>query len=586
VAAEDQWDTNHCTTGPARPEPGMPQPTTEHPTDLREYWRVVRVRKFEVAVVAAAALVAAVFFSFRATPMYQGHAKVLVRPVQNLTATSVSLPQAPNLDTERELATSQTVAAAAQRDLRLQSSVDDLLRSLQVSVVGDTEVLLFSYTDPDPARAARVANGFAAAYVEFRTSQALDQFQAAAGAVQERINTLQSDIADLNRKIDGESDPVVQASLQSQRDTSVAQLGVLQQRLIDLQAAGTTLSGAAEIVQRAETPRSPVSPQKLRDAILGLLAGLLLGIGFAFLRERMDDRIKNRAELERRLGAPVIAAVPRVPGWRRSEDAQLIMRRDPKNPVSEAYRTLGTNVQYMASRQSLRVLMVTSSMGGEGKTTTTSNLAVVLAQSGKRVILISADLRRPRIHNFFGLRNEMGLSNVLSEGATLAQVARDPGITNLRVVTGGFIPHDPAALLGSQRAARFIESLRDVADFVLIDTPPVLAVADASIMAPMVDGTLFVLDAEHSSRSAMVQSRDQLENAGASIIGIVYNNFDPSQSTAYPSSYYYQYYGTQDGTDDWGKKRRKRRVLSPTLPPSMPVEEAPSRPPAGTPAAP
>jgi capsular exopolysaccharide synthesis family protein len=562
----------------------MTSQTSDHPTDLREYIRVLRVRKFEVAIVSVAALGAAMFFSFRATPIYEGRAKVLVRPVQNLTATSVSLPQAPNLDTERELATSQTVAQKVRADLGLPISVDTLLRTVKVTVVADTEVLMVAYTDHDPATAARVANGFANAYIDFRTTQALDQFQAAAGAVQERISSLERDVSDLNRKIDGTGDLTLQASLQSQRDTLVAQLGVMQQKMADLQAAGTTLSGAAQVVQRAEVPTTPISPQKFRDGILGLFAGVMLGIGFAFLRERMDDRIKNRSELERRMGAPVIAAVPRVPGWRRSEDAQLIMRRDPKNPVSEAYRTLGTNIQYMASRQQLRVIMVTSSMGGEGKSTTSSNLAVVLAQSGKRVILISADLRRPRVHSFFGLRNEMGLSNVLSEGATLAQVARDPGIANLRIVTGGFIPHDPAALLGSQRAVRFLESLRDAADYVLIDTPPVLAVADASILAPMVDGTVFVLDGDHSSRAAMVQSRDQLENAGANILGIVYNNFDPGQSSAYPyyASYYYQYYGTQDGPDEWGKRRRKRKGPKAAVNPNGTVGESPSRKPAGT----
>jgi capsular exopolysaccharide synthesis family protein len=552
---------------------------TDHPTDLREYIRVLRARKFEVGIVALAALGAALFFSFRATPVYEGRAKVLVRPVQNVTSTSVSLPQAPNLDTERELVGSQTVAQKVRSELGLSVSPDDLLDRVDVSVVANTEVLLIAYADPDPAAAARIANGFADAYVDFRTAQALDQFQGAAGAVQERITELQGDIAALNRKIDDEDDPALQASLQSQRDTLVAQLGVLQQRLVDLQAAGTVLSGAAEVVQEAELPRTPASPQKARDGVLGLLAGIILGVGFAFLRERMDDRVKSRTELERRMGAPVIAAVPKVPGWRRSEEAQLIMRRDPKNPVSEAYRTLGTNVQYMASRERLRVIMLTSSMGGEGKSTTTSNLAVALAQAGKRVILVSADLRRPRIHNFFALRNELGLSNVLSSGATLAEVARYPGVTNLRIVTGGFVPQDPAALLGGERAAEFIASLRDAADFVLIDTPPVLAVADASILAPLVDGTIFVLDASHSSRSAMVQSRDQLENAGANVIGIVYNNFDPGQSAAYPhySSYYYQYYGTQDGS---GITRwRKRRSGGPA--PDLGSVPQPARLPAG-----
>jgi capsular exopolysaccharide synthesis family protein len=272
--------------------------------------------------------------------------------------------------------------------------------------------------------------------------------------------------------------------------------------------------------------------------------------------------VKTRAELERWMGAPVIAAVPHISGWRKSEEAQLIVRADPRSPVSEAYRTLGTNVQYMASRQRMRVFMVTSSTGGEGKSTTSANLAVVLAQSGRRVMLVSADLRKPRIHNFFGLRNDLGLANLLADGAVLSQAARDPGIPNLRVISAGFMPNDPAALLGGAHAARFVESLRETADFILIDSPPVLAVADASILAPIADGTIFVFDPERSSRSAMVQSRHQLENAGARIVGIVYNNFDPGQNPAYPYSYayYHEYYGPDDGPGGRGAGQRARPV--------------------------
>jgi capsular exopolysaccharide synthesis family protein len=286
--------------------------------------------------------------------------------------------------------------------------------------------------------------------------------------------------------------------------------------------------------------------------------------------------VKSREELERRLAAPVLAAVPKVGGWRNRDEVQLIMKTDPKSPVSEAYRTLGTNIQYLASRQPLKVLMVTSSMGGDGKSTTSANLAVVLAQAGKRVILISADLRRPRLHQFFGFRNDLGLSSVLADGTSLALVAKDPGIANLRVVGGGPIPHDPAALLGSRRAAEFIRSIRDVSDFVIIDTPPVLAVADASILAPMVDGTIFVMNAERSSRSAMIQTRNQLENAGANLIGAVYNNFDPNQSAAYSHyyhNYYYQYYGVSDGATNGNGTTLKRlsRRLRGTGPERLPT---------------
>jgi len=236
------------------------------------------------------------------------------------------------------------------------------------------------------------------------------------------------------------------------------------------------------------------------------------------------------------------------------------MRTEPKSPSSEAYRTLGTNIQYLASRQSLKVIMVTSALGGDGKTTTSANLAVALAQAGKRVILVSADLRRPRIHQFFGLPNDVGLSDALADSISASKVTRDAGIRTLRVINAGPIPNDPAALLGSQQTGDFIRGLRQVSDFVVIDTPPVLAVADASILAPLVDGTVFVMDAGRSSRSALAQARDQLENAGGNIIGAVYSNFEPGQSAYYPYYYnYYQQYFDEDATRNGGKFRKGRR---------------------------
>jgi capsular exopolysaccharide synthesis family protein len=329
----------------------------------------------------------------------------------------------------------------------------------------------------------------------------------------------------------------------------VAQLGVFQSRLLDLQSNASVAQGSAQIVQQADIPRSPVSPNKVRNGILALFAGLALGIGLAFLRERLDDRVKTHHEVERRLGAPVLAAVPRAASWKRGNDAQLVMRTDPKSPVSEAYRTLGTNIQYLASQQPLKVIMIASSLGGDGKSTTSSNLAVVLAHAGKRVILVSADLRRPRIHQFFGLTNDIGLSNALADAIPPARLTKDAGINTLRVICAGSIPNDPAALLGSRQTGEFIRALRQVADFVIIDTPPVLAVADASILAPLVDGTVFVLDAERCSRSALTQAKGQLQNAGANIVGAVYNNFQPGQSSYYP--YYYSYYYQDQSDQDY-----------------------------------
>jgi len=502
---------------------------------------------------------ATMFFSFRQTPIYEGSAKVLVKPVQS-AGSSVAIPQQPNLDTERELVLSQTVAQKVQQDAHVGTPVDILLERVKVQVVTDTEVMEVKYEDMDPATAARLANAFATAYVGFRSEQALDQFQAAAASVQKRIDGIKDNLTTLNRKIQSASDPATEDALQAERDSFVAQLAVLEQRLLDLQSNASVAQGSAQIVQQADIPTSPASPNLVRNGVLALFAGLALGIGLAFLRERLDDRVKSRQEVERRLGAPVLAAVPKVESWKRGEVAQLIMVNEPKSPVSETYRTLGTNIQYLASRQPLKVVMITSALGGDGKTTTSSNLAVGLAQAGKRVILVSADLRRPRIHNFFGLPNDIGFSSLLSNSVGLARTTIDAGIPNLRVICGGPVPNDPAALLGSRRAAEMLQSMRAVADFVIIDTPPVLAVADASIFAPLVDGTVFVMDADQSSRSALTQARDQLENAGANIIGAVYNNFQPGSSAYYPYYYnYYQQYYAEDAASNGGRFRKRRR---------------------------
>jgi polysaccharide biosynthesis transport protein len=525
-------------------------PTDQQAPDLRDYVRVLLARKYEIALVAGLVFLATMFFTFRQTPMYQGVTKVLVKPVQN-PATSLAVAQQPNLDTERELVLSEAVARKVKEDENLSVSVSALLRHARVQVLTDTEVMEVKYVDPDPATAADLANAFAAAYVEFRSEQTIDQFQAAAASVQRRIDGIQENLSSLNQKIQETKDISSRATLQAQRDALVASLGVLQERLLEVQSNASVAQGGAQVVQRAGQPRSPVSPNKSRDAVLALLVGLGLGIGLAFLRERLDDRIKTRQEIERRLGAPVIAAVPRIGTWRRSDAPQLVMRSNPKSPVAEAYRTLATNVLYAASRQQLKVLMVTSSLGGDGKSTTSSNLAVALARAGKRVIVVSADLRRPRLNEFFGLLNDVGMSNLLSDSIRLARVTRDPGIPNLRVIGSGPTPNDPAALLGGRRAEEFVRSVREISDFVIIDTPPVLAVADASILAPHVDGVVFVLNAEQCGRSALIQARDQLGQAGARIIGAVYNNFDPSQGTSYP---YYGYY-EQDQADE----RRARR---------------------------
>jgi len=226
-----------------------------------------------------------------------------------------------------------------------------------------------------------------------------------------------------------------------------------------------------------------------------------------------------------------------------------VTREQPKSAVAEAYRTLRTSISFLAAQRGLKVLMITSPAAGEGKTTTAANLALVLADAGKRVVLVSADLRKPRIHRFFGIQNEIGLSSVLAEEIQPWEAILDPGVENLRVLLSGPVPSRPAELLQSDQMGEVLAGLREVADYVIIDTAPMLVVADALALGPLVDGVLFVADSDHTSRSAVAHSREQLEQVGAVVIGSVLNNFDPAKARAYR---HYGYYGPYRGYGRYG----------------------------------
>lgn len=523
-------------------------PSAEQPytADLHEYIRVIRSRKWEIILVTAVVVVATLAFTFRQTPIYQGEAKVLVNALTTPNSSGAGIPVQPNMLTEQQLASSQNTAQMVQRALHISTPTNEMLDNLSVSVVSTTNVLQFDYSSPSPVTAAVMANAFAQAYITFRAQSASAQYRSAVAPVNAQIKTTQAKLAAISSKLSHTTSNAARAALGAKRDSYIAQMGVLQQRLSAISSAEPSRNTVAQVIQTARVPTSPASPNKVKNGGLALIVGLVLGVGLAFLRERLDQRIKSREALERLVGAPVLAAVPKVPGWKKREAAFLVTLREPKNPVSEAYRTLATNVLYTASQEPLGVLMITSPVAGEGKTATAANLAVALAQAGKRVILVSADIRKPRAHAFFGLAGKPGLTELLAGEAELADVAQPSGVENLRVIAGGVTPSNPAALLGSASTMERMKQLRDLADFVVVDTPPVLAVADASILAPLSDGALFITDASRSGRSAISQALEQLNTAGARIVGVVYNDFDPNATGAYEYysyKYYYQYYG-------------------------------------------
>lgn len=217
---------------------------------------------------------------------------------------------------------------------------------------------------------------------------------------------------------------------------------------------------------------------------------------------------------------------------------QLITLTDPRSPVAEAYRSLRTNLEFSSLDEPLRTLVVTSPAPEAGKSTTLANLAVTMAQAGKQVALVDCDLRRPSLHDIFGISNATGLTSVILDDTTSAPPLRETGVAGLRLLTSGPLPPNPAELLGSRRMSELIQSLRDQADMVLFDAPPVIAVTDAAILASQVDGVLLVLNAGVTRREHAQRAKAALDKVNARLVGTVLNNVKLDTSL-------YGYYSSQ-----------------------------------------
>jgi capsular exopolysaccharide synthesis family protein len=503
--------------------------------DLRDYLSILRLRIRTVVGVAALVLVAALAVTVRQTPEYESTTEVLVEPIQISQGQGNTVKV--NMDTERQLADSPVVAALAARSLRSRLSVEALLEPLSVKAATDTEILVFAYRDPSPAEAQRRVRAFASAYVSFRHQGALQDLRSAAQPIRARLDVLQGELDQVDGDIATTTSPTERRALQNQATALVNQIADLQNRLSDLAPAGSLQTG--QVVAPANRPRSPVSPSYPRNVALALMLGVALGVGVAFVRERLDDRVRGVADLETHIGAPVLAAVPR---WnvRRAPYQELLMSEaEPYSPVSEAYRTLRTGLLFAANRGGARTILVTSAGAGEGKTTTTARLGVALAHAGKRVVLVCADFRRPQLHRFFTLEEGDGLVNALAGELDVRRALVRPGIENLQFLPSGPLPTNPDHMLGSDAMERILSVLGVDADIVLIDGTPVLGLADALSLAPLVDAILFVAADRRTTRRRVAEARQLLEQVGANVVGAVLNELDSPRSQLYP--YYAQY---------------------------------------------
>jgi len=238
------------------------------------------------------------------------------------------------------------------------------------------------------------------------------------------------------------------------------------------------------------------------------------------------------------------------------EKLNIITHENPKSPIAEAYRTLRTNIQFSSLDNPLKTIMVTSSAPGEGKTTTTVNLAVAMAQSDARVIIIDGDLRKPRIHKVFKSSNQYGVSNILVNNLDYKDVVIKTPINGLEILPSGIIPPNPSELLSSNKMKALINKLKEDYDYVLIDTPPAAVVTDAAILSTCADGVLLVCAAGQVSKEAVQRSRELLKNVNANILGVVLNKI-PANNKGYYQYYYEDYYGEEEAQ---GRRKKKAKA--------------------------
>ena len=288
------------------------------------------------------------------------------------------------------------------------------------------------------------------------------------------------------------------------------------------------------VVDAAEVPTVPSSPRIRRDLTMAALGGLLLAVSLVLVVEYLDNRIKDPDELFASIGIPVIGMVPRV---RDLNDTPLFPRPVPPN-LAEAIRSVRTNVLFSSADEGTRIVLVTSPGPGEGKSLIAGSLAWSLGQAEQRVLLIDADMRRPRVHEVVGCTQEPGLSDVLVGQSKMRDVVRKTLVPGLSVIPGGHIPPNPAELLGSERFRSYVRGLGASYDWVVIDSPPVLAVTDASILTNVASGILLVTGADKTTRQAARTAVERLQSFNGRLIGAVLNGVDVAHSPYYYASYY------------------------------------------------
>jgi non-specific protein-tyrosine kinase len=512
--------------------------------DIRQYIALFWQWAWLIALATLLAGLTAFLISQRMTPVYSASTTLYINEAPSTKATdynSIITSERISGTYSKMLTTRPVLEEVA---TRLGIDVESILNDITVSPIRDTTLIQISVESTNPVLAASIANELTDVFSsQVKTIQA-ERFSVSKESLQSQIKDMEDQIDQATADLQAETDSGVRASL----ETKITQyrsiysnllLSYEQIRLSEAQTVSTVMP-----VDPATVPTKPIRPQILRNTALAAMVGFMLAIGVIFVIEALDDTLKTPDDVKKALDLPVLGVIAKHD----LEDGKPITSISPRSPVSEAFRTLRTNVQYASIDKPLRTILITSTDPREGKTTIVSNLGVVMAQSGREVVLIDADLRKPTLHRKIGVSNRLGLASMFVRPLDMIEsMIQKTSVAKLRVITTGELPPNPSELLSSKKMSAILEKVKETADLVIIDSPPALAVTDAMVMMPYVDGVLLVVKPGFTKTAGARQVVEQLKRSNAKILGVVINELDLGHAR-----YSYKYYNYK-GYANYGK---------------------------------
>jgi non-specific protein-tyrosine kinase len=502
----------------------------ESSLDFRGLTAILRRRKWLISAIAIPVILLAGLYSYHREPVYSATSTLYVRPPLS-PLTEITRPTDISAKTEMNVATSVAVANLARESLGPVAGVDSLLRHVSANMTEGTQVLSITFSAHTPSRAQQGAEAFANAYLTYRQQQSQALVQGHIDADTNQLQVIGSEIEKLSAQLQtlsqGSSE---RADVQSRLSLLTTQSLAVQSDLASLQ---TITTAPGEVIDPASVPTSPSSPRHVLDLAIGVIVGLLLGVGAALIKDRSSNAVRTPADLEDALAAPVLASIPKT--RRRSREwIGLAVARGLRTPTADAYRRVRTSLLSTAAAGT-KTLLITSALSGEGKTTAVANLGVGLAEIGKRVIMIAADLRRPALHRLFSSKSQFGLTRVLTGSVLPWKAIQKTSIPNLRFVSTGALTSEvePVNLLQRENMLELLAECSSESDFVLVDSPAVLGVPDTLVLAPQVDGVILVADARKARWEDVNMARDEIERAGGTVIASLLNRTEMSWRTRY-----------------------------------------------------